>query len=161
MRTKYAVQRHRNGKHKGVRWITAINNNKDIELAKSFLDEGINVRHVKSIPLPSFALSDKMLNSTIEKMEGGRMVTSLLSSNDTLYLNHYGAIFKELWKTGIDAKSRIRDIEEGHYINVEIMPNPKESIKFVAELNKSAKEEILILLSSENGFLTVQKKRGS
>ncbi len=81
------------------------------------------------------------------------MVTNLLSSNDTLYLNHYGAIFKELWKTGIDAKSRIRDIEEGHYINVEIMPNPKESIRFVAELNKSAKEEILILLSSEMGFL--------
>ena len=157
---KDAVQRHRNGKHKGVRWITAINNNKDIELAKSFLDEGINVRHVKSIPLPSFALSDKMLISTIEKMEGGRMVTNLLSSNDTLYLNHYGAIFKELWKTGIDAKSRIRDIEEGHYINVEIMPNPKESIRFVAELNKSAKEEILILLSSENGFLRTEKSGG-
>ena len=157
---KDAVQRHRNGKHKGVRWITAINNNKDIELAKSFLDEGINVRHVKSIPLPSFALSDKMLNSTIEKMEGGIMVTNLLSSNDTLYLNHYGAIFKELWKTGIDAKSRIRDIEEGHYINVEIMPNPKESIKFVAELNKSTKEEILILLSSAMGFIRVERIGG-
>ena len=154
------MQRHRNGKHKGVRWITAINNNKDIELAKSFLDEGINVRHVKSIPLPSFALSDKMLNSTIEKMEGGRMVTNLLSSNDTLYLNHYGAIFKELWKTGIDAKSRIRDIEEGHYINVEIIPNPKESIRFVAELNKSAKEEILILLSSAIGFIRVERIGG-
>ena len=157
---KDAVQRHRNGKHKGVRWITAINNNKDIELAKSFLDEGINLRHVKSIPLPSFALSDKMLNSTIEKMEGGRMVTSLLSSNDILYLNHYGAIFKELWKAGIDAKSRIRDIEEGHYINVEIMPNPKESIRFVAELNKSAKKEILILLSSAMGFIRVERIGG-
>ncbi len=154
---KDAVQRHNDGRHRGVRWITAINNKKDIELAKSFLEEGINVRHVKSVPLPSFALSDKMLNSTIEKMEGGRMVTNLLSSNDILYLNHYGVIFKELWKTGIDAKSRIRDIEEGHYINVDIIPNPKESIKFIIELSKSAKEEILILLSSAMGFFRVER----
>ena len=91
-------------------------------------------------------------------MDGGKMVTNLLSSNDILYRNHYDAIFKELWKAGIDAKSRIRDIEEGHYINVEIIPNPKESIKFVSELNKSAKEEILILLSSENGLLRTRKK---
>jgi signal transduction histidine kinase len=93
-------------------------------------------------------------------MEGGRMVTNLLSSNDVLYLNHYDTIFKELWKTGIDAKSRIKDIEEGHCINVEIIPNPKESIRFVTELNKSAKEEILILLSSENGFLRTEKSGG-
>ncbi len=157
---KDAVQKHRKGKHKGVRWITAINNKRDIELVKSFLKEGISVRHVKSVPLSSFALSDKLLNSTIEKMEAGRMVTNLLSSNDILYLNHYDVIFKELWKTGIDAKSRIRDIEEGNYINVDIMPNPKESIKFIAELNKSAKHEILILLSSENGFLRTEKSGG-
>jgi two-component system, OmpR family, sensor histidine kinase VicK len=157
---KDAVQRHRDRRHKGVRWITAINNSMDIEIVKSFLSEGISIRHVKSIPLPSFALSDKLLNSTIEKMEGGRMVTNLLSSNDVLYLNHYDAIFNELWKTGIDAKSRIKDIEEGHFINVDILPNPKETIRFVSELNKSAKEEILILLSSENGFLRTEKSGG-
>ena len=157
---KDAMQRHREGRHKGVRWITSINSSKDIELVKSFLNEGINVRHVKSVPLPSFALSDRMLNSTIEKMEGGRMATNLLSSNDVLYLNHYDTIFKELWKTGIEAKSRIKDIEEGHYINVEIIPNPMESIRFVAELSKSAKEEVLILLSSAIGFIRVERVGG-
>ena len=54
----------------------------------------------------------------MEKMEEGKMVTNLLSSNDVLYRDHYNTIFKELWKTGIDAKSRIKDIEEGRYINV-------------------------------------------
>ena len=88
------------------------------------------------------------------------MVTNLLSSNDTLYRNHYNVIFKELWKTGIDAKSRIKDIKEGRYINVELIPNPIESLKFVSELNKSAKEEILILLSSEMGFLRTEKNGG-
>ena len=76
----------------------------------------------------------------MEKMKEGRMVTNLLSSNDPLYRDHYNTIFKELWKTGIDAKSRIKDIEEGRYISVDIMPNPKETMRFVSELNKSAKK---------------------
>jgi two-component system, OmpR family, sensor histidine kinase VicK len=150
-------KKHKIGEHKGIRWVTSIYSKKDIELVSIFLDEGINIRHVKSIPFSSFVLSDKLLNFTMEKMEEGRMVTNLVSSNDTLYLDHYDTIFKELWKTGIDAKSRIKDIEEGRYINIDLIPNPKESIKFVSELNKSAKKEILILLSSKNGFLRSEK----
>ena len=150
-------KKHKSGEHKGIRWVTSIYSKKDIELVSIFLDEGINIRHVKSIPFSSFVLSDKLLNFTMEKMEEGRMVTNLVSSNDTLYLDHYDTIFKELWKTGIDAKSRIKDIEEGRYINIDLIPNPKESIKFVSELNKSAKKEILILLSSKNGFLRSEK----
>jgi two-component system, OmpR family, sensor histidine kinase VicK len=150
-------KKHKIGEHKGIRWVTSIYSKKDIELVSIFLDEGINIRHVKNIPFSSFVLSDKLLNFTMEKMEEGRMVTNLVSSNDTLYLDHYDTIFKELWKTGIDAKSRIKDIEEGRYINIDLIPNPKESIKFVSELNKSAKKEILILLSSKNGFLRSEK----
>jgi signal transduction histidine kinase len=157
---KDTVKKHKNGEHRGIRWITSIYNKNDIELVSVFLNEGIKVRHVKSVPFSSFVLSDKLLNSTMEKMKEGRMVTNLLSSNDSLYRDHYNTIFKELWKTGIDAKSRIKDIEEGRYINVDIMLNPKESLKFVSELNKSAKKEILILLSSENGFLRTERNGG-
>jgi two-component system, OmpR family, sensor histidine kinase VicK len=154
---KDIVKKHRKGEHRGIRWITSIYNKNDIELVSVFLNEGIKVRHVKSVPFSSFALSDKLLNSTMEKMKEGRMVTNLLSSNDPLYRDHYSTIFKELWKTGIDAKSRIKDIEEGRYISVDIMPNPKESMRFVSELNKSAKKEILVLLSSENGFIRTER----
>ncbi|MBA3750732.1 MAG: hypothetical protein H0X03_07585, partial [Nitrosopumilus sp.] len=157
---KDVTKKYKNGKHKGIRWIVSIKNKNEAKLVTLFLSEGIKVRHVNNVPLPSFALSDKMLNSTIEKMEDGKMVTSLLSSNDVLYLNHYNAIFKELWKTGIDAKSHIKDIEDGRFINVDIILNPKESLKFVSELNMSAKKEILIILSSENGFYRTQKFGG-
>jgi signal transduction histidine kinase len=75
-------------------------------------------------------------------------------------LNHYDAIFKELWKISIDARERIKDIEEGRYINVEVLPNPKESIKWISEINKTAKEEILILLSSENGLVRTENIGG-
>ncbi len=156
---KDVLKRYRNKKHKGIIWVVSINNKKDIELVKFFLKEGVKIHHANSEPLLSFALSDKMLNSTIEKMEKGIKVSSLLTSNDSLYLNHYSDIFKELWKTGIDAKDRIKDIEEGRYINVKIILNPKKSIKFVSELNKSAKKEILVILSSEYGFLRTEKNR--
>src|SRR6478672_9283304 len=157
---KDVIKNQRNGKHEGIKWITSIYNKQDIEIVTIFLNEGINVHHVKSVPFSSFALSNKMLNSTIEKMDKGKMVTNLLSSNDVLYRNHYNAIFKELWKVSIDASNRIKDIEEGRYINVEVLPNPKESIKWVSELNKTAKEEILILLSSENGLLRTERTGG-
>ena len=157
---KDVLKRYRNKNHKGIKWVVSINNKKDIELVKVFLKEGVKIHHVNSEPLLSFALSDKMLNSTIEKMEKGIRASSFLTSNDYLYLNHYSEIFKELWKTGIDAKDRIKDIEEGRYINANIILNPKKSIKFVSELNRSAKREILIILSSEYGFLRTEKTGG-
>ena len=98
-----------------------------------------------------------MLNSTLEMMKEGGMVTNLLNSNDIHYLGHYEMIFKELWKTGIDAKDRIKDIEEGNFINIDIIPNPEESLKFVTQVSKSASSEILILFSSTNGYLRTEK----
>ena len=48
---------------------------------------------------------------------------SLLSSNDSVYVNHYSSLFEQLWDNGIDAVTRIRDIEEGvDLANIEIIP---------------------------------------
>ena len=45
------------------------------------------------------------------------------------YVRHFSSIFEELWKKGIDAADRIRDIEEGiDSADIEIIPNPKEGI---------------------------------
>jgi signal transduction histidine kinase len=152
--------KYRNGNHKGIKWITSIQHLSDIALVRAFLKEGIKIRHIKNIPIQNFALSDNMLNSTLEIMKEGKMVTSLLTSNDRLYLNHYHAIFEELWKNGIDAKDRIKDIEEGKSINVDIIPNPRESIKLVSEITQIASKEILILLPSERGFLRTEQIGG-
>jgi signal transduction histidine kinase len=157
---KGVLKKHKSGNHKGIRWVLSINNKKDIELVNVFLSEGAKVRHVNSEQLLSFALSDKMLNSTIEKMEKGTRVSSLLTSNDSLYLDHYREMFKEMWKTGIDAKDRIKDIEDGRYIKVSLIINPKKTLRFISELNRSAKKEILIVLSSENGFVRTEKRGG-
>jgi two-component system, OmpR family, sensor histidine kinase VicK len=79
------------------------------------------------------------------------MAQSLLVSNEPAYINHFASIFGELWKNGIDASDRIRDIEEGvDQANIEIISNPKEGIKRVWSIIKSAKEEVLVMFSSAN-----------
>ena len=103
------------------------------------------------MPPIDFAVSDKEMMATIEKMEGGEIAQSLLVSNETAYINHFASIFEELWKNGIDASDKIRDIEEGvDQANIEIISNPKEGIKRAWSIIKSAKEEVLIMFSSAN-----------
>jgi hypothetical protein len=68
----------------------------------------------------SFGLTDKEIAATIEKMENGNRVQSLLISDDPTYLNNFRNIFEELWKNGIEAIDRIKDIEEGRETDDEL-----------------------------------------
>lgn len=157
---KRIVDKYRAGKEKdddddnggGLRWI--INIDKDnLSLIKIFLEYGIQVRHTKSLPPLSFGVSDKEVALTIEKMEGGNISQSFLISNEPLYVHHFNSLFEELWKNGVDAVERIKDIEQGfESANIEIIQNSKESIKRVYQLISSAKEEVEIMLSTANNF---------
>ena len=138
---KNIMIKHRNGKHKGIRWMVSINTNEDLQLVQRFLDEGIMVRHIDHVPMLSFALSDKMLNSTIERMENGVMVNNLLSSNDNLYLDHYTTIFKDSWYNAIEAKDRINDIQRGYYSSIKVIPNPTESLHLISNLRSLVKKK--------------------
>src|SRR2546425_908770 len=101
----------------------------------------------------NFVVGDKEVIATIEKMEGGKMIESLLTSNEPMYIKHFYNIFEELWNKGIDAKDRIRVVEEGgEPANIEIIPNPKEGIKHAWKVIKSAKKEVLILFSTANAL---------
>ena len=64
----------------------------------SYIDKGIEVRHVKDLITNSFALSDNLFLFTIEKIEKGKWGNSVLCSNDRLYLDHYDTVFETLWK---------------------------------------------------------------
>ncbi|MDQ3840632.1 MAG: HAMP domain-containing histidine kinase [Thermoproteota archaeon] len=103
------------------------------------------------MPPIDFAVSDKEMMATIEKMEGSEIAHSLLVSNEAAYINHFASIFEELWKDGIDATDKIRDIEEGvDQANIEIISNPKEGIRRAWSIIQSAKEEVLIMFASVN-----------
>ena len=125
---KILVDRQRMGEHKGIRYVTKINN-ENVKLAKLYLDSGLQIKHLSNLPPLSFGVSDKNIAVTIEKMEEGREIQSLLVSNEPKYLKHFSAVFQELWESCIDARERIREIEEGtEPAKIEIIRNPKEAV---------------------------------
>lgn len=96
--------KYRKGQHKGIRWVTTVDQ-KSAELVKAFLKMGIEIRHVKNMPPIDFALSDKELIATIQKLEkGGNSIQNLLVSSESAYIDHFVSIFNDLWAEGVDAK---------------------------------------------------------
>ena len=117
------IDKHRKGESEGIRWIISIDK-ESIPLVKTFIKAGIRVRHIKNMLPMSFGVSDKEVSITIEKMEGGKTIQSILISNDPLYTLHFNSVFEELWKDGTDAKERIALIEEGADLaDIEVIPS--------------------------------------
>src|ERR671931_1212082 len=155
---KVMMNKYRKGEHKGIRWITSITEKDSVDLVRIFLNMGVQIRHVKNMPPIDFAVSDKEMMATIENMEGGEMAQSLLVSNEPAYINHFAFIFEELWKNGIDASDRIRDIEEGiDQANIEVIPSSARAQDVYLDIIKSASEEILWIFPTTNAFLRQDK----
>jgi two-component system, OmpR family, sensor histidine kinase VicK len=150
---KKILSKYKIGEGNGIKWVINIEK-ESVELVKIFLDLGMRIRHVKNLPSMNFAVGDKEVDVTIEKMEGGKMIQSLITSNEPTYVTHFHSIFEQLWNTGIDATDRIRHIEEGRAdeTNIEIILNTKKGIDNAWNIVKSAKKEILIICSTPNAF---------
>ena len=105
----------------------------------------------------SFGVSDKQIAVTIEKMEGGKSVQSLLISGDPLYLKHFSSIFEELWKNGISASDRIKEIQEGTEADIKVIHNPSLALDLYLDTVSSAKKEILLIFPTTNAFIRQQR----
>ena len=150
---KNILDKYKTGEGKGIKWVINIEK-ESVELVKIFLGLGMQIKHIKNLPPINFSVGDKDVNATIEKMEGGMMVRSLITSNEPIYVSHFYSIFEQLWNKGIDAQDRIRSVEEGRAdeTNIEVIPNPKRGIEHALKILKSAKKEILIVCSTSNAF---------
>jgi signal transduction histidine kinase len=94
-------------------------------------------------------------------MEGGKMISSLLVSNEPIYIDHYNSLFEELWDNSIDAMVRINDIKEGvDLADIEVIPRSARSRLLYLDLVKNAKEEILFNFPTSNAFIR-QTKMGA
>jgi signal transduction histidine kinase len=154
---KQLLEKQKNGKHKGIRYVTKIEKD-NIELAKTYLNSGIQIRHVKNLPPMSFGVSDKEMAATIEKMEGGKKIQSLLISTEPLYIQHFTSIFEEAWKNGIDANERIRDIEAGvDLADIEVISSSLRSQELYQNIIKLSSKEILWIFPTTSAFLRQDK----
>ncbi|MGA9149255.1 MAG: hypothetical protein WBZ36_01650, partial [Candidatus Nitrosopolaris sp.] len=154
---KKVLDRHRRGEHKGIKFITTIT--KDNEgLATLLLNEGVQIRHTKNLTPLSFCISNKEFLATAEKMEGGKMISSMLVSNEPIYIDHYDCLFEQLWDNSIDAMDRINDIKEGvDLADIEVIPRSARSRLLYLELVKNAKEEVLFNFPTSNAFIRQTK----
>ena len=154
---KKLLQKQKEGEHNGIRCISNIERD-NVSLAKIFYGAGIRVRHVKNLPPMSFGVSDKEIAVTIEKMEGGKKVQSLLLSSEQAYVNHFKTIFDELWKNGIDLEYRIKDIEAGADLaDIEVIHNSPRARVLYLSLVKSAEKEVLLLFPTVGAFIRQQR----
>ena len=155
---KKIVDRSREGKEsKGVRWISSIDKD-SIDLVKIFLNAGMHVRHIKNLTHTDFAVDNRNFNATIDKMEGGKFMDTLLTSNEPAYIRHYNSVFEELWKSGIDATERIRDIEQGvDLADIEVLPSSAKAQEIYLNTVRDAVEEILLIFPTTNSFIRQDK----
>ena len=157
---KKLLEKQRRGEHKGIRYITNIDND-NLHISNLYLECGIQIRHMKNLPPMSFGVSDKEIAVTIEKMEGGKRIQSLLISNERLYVRHFTSLFEEIWRNGIDAATQIKNIAEGHELtNVDVIQNPEESLRKAWTLVGSAKEEVLLMFATASAFRRQVKMGG-
>ena len=149
---KKVLEKQKRGEGDGIRWIMRIEKD-SINLVKKFLKLGVKIRHVKNLAPINFAVSKHGLIATVEEMAGGGMIQNLLTSNEGSYIKHFTSMFEQLWKEGVDARYRIKDIEEKVGIaEIEIIRNPIDSIARGWDMVRSARKEINVLFSSSNAL---------
>jgi two-component system, OmpR family, sensor histidine kinase VicK len=149
---KKVLERQRRGEGEGIRWIMSIEK-ESVDLVKKFLNLGVKIRHVKNLAPINFTVSKHGLIATVEEMDEGRMVQNLLTSNERSYIKHFSSMFEQLWKDGLDASYRLKDIEKKIGIaEIEIIQNPMDAIAQGWDMVRSARKEVNILFSSSNAL---------
>ena len=154
------LDRHRSGKHAGIRWVTNIENNQDsklLEAVKTFTKLGMQIRHTKSIPPMSFGISEKEIGITIESRRAGPLNASAIFSSEPAFVEQFAVIFEELWDRGIDSKARIDEIENETETFIDIIQNPVEIQKRYHALVASAKKQVLLFLPTTTAYRREEK----
>jgi len=155
---KELMDKHRKGEHKGIRLVTTAIDRDSAELVKMLLDFGIQIREIKNMPPMNFSVTDKEIHATIDDMEDGNMVQSVLVSNEPLYVNHFRSVFEKLWENASDTRARMASVDEGVEMpDIEVIPNASIAREFYLNDVKNAHEEIMIMFPTTNAFLRQYK----
>jgi hypothetical protein len=113
------------------------------------------------MPPIDFAISDKQMVATIEKVDskGGPegMIQNLLVSKESPYIQHFTSIFEELWNQGIDAIDRIKDVEAGLDFDIQVIQNTLKVQRMYLDALDAAENEILLVLPTANAVVRQEK----
>jgi two-component system, OmpR family, sensor histidine kinase VicK len=154
---KKILEKAKNGKHKGVRWIGRINK-EDIALVKKFLELGMEIKHLRYTP-PNFSVTDKEFNFTVSTYTvDGSTSPNVLISNELPYIKQFNSLFEELWSQGVNTADRILEIEKGIEPDFfEVINEKNKAAELLLSLSKLAKEEVLFLLPNDKALIRMKK----
>ncbi|HEY1248272.1 MAG TPA: ATP-binding protein [Nitrososphaera sp.] len=157
---KDILNQGRYGKHRGIRWVTSIDDNYDsrlFETVRAFVNLGMQIRHVRSIPPMSFGVSEKEIGVTIESMRGGSLNASAIFSSERPFVEQFATIFENVWNNGIDVQLRIDEIKEQKEAFIDVIQNPIEIQKRYRALVSSAKQQVLLFLPTTTAYRREEK----
>jgi signal transduction histidine kinase len=147
--------------HSGIRWITKIEDNDQdgrlLEAIRTFMELGMQIKHVKDIPPMSFGLSEKEMSITINGMQGESGNISAILTNEDAFVEQFANIFEELWHVGIDAKERIDQMTSNANTFIDIIENPIEIQRRYRALVASAKKQVLLFLPTTTAYKREEK----
>lgn len=133
-----------------IRLITEIISDNIVQ-CKEFM-KFAEVRHLDKVR-GNFSVSDTKWYTASAVTEKDKAPPRLIFSNVREIAEQHQYFFETLWNKAIPAEQRMKEIEEGiERTNLEFIPNPRESIKRAWDLIKSAKQEVMVMLSSPNTF---------
>jgi two-component system sensor histidine kinase VicK len=144
---KKVLDKYKKGDHQGIRWLTTLDTKEDFKVAKASMDLGMQIRHIENMPV-SILLTDKDFNLTVDSMKDGNIYSRELISNDRTYIKLFASLFEYLWKNGIDAEQRLKEVEYGYDSSIRVITNPDEILQLYDALLRSSKKEIDIILPS-------------
>jgi two-component system, OmpR family, sensor histidine kinase VicK len=152
---KDIVEKQKKGEGDGIKWLTYIDGKKNnIDLVKKFINAGIQVKHIKNLPSMNFSVDANSIQATIERMDNGIFMNSLLVSNESAYVKHFTLFFQELWNNyGIDAVERIKDIKEGMEYDIEVIRHSNRTLDIYLDIVNSAQSEILFIFPTPKAFI--------
>ena len=152
---KDIVEKQKRGEGDGIKWLTYIDGKKNsIDLVKKFINAGIQVKHLKNLPSMNFSVNTDSIQATIERMDNGIFMNSLLVSNEPAYIKHFTLFFQELWnRYGVDAVERIRDVEEGMEYDIEVIRPSDRTLEIYLDIVNSAQSEILFIFPTPKAFI--------
>ncbi len=153
---KQVLDKQRNAQHKGIRLIVTIDKN-DLALVKNFVQAGVQVRHVKNTLPLSFVVTDKEVHANLEDVKGRKMIQSLLTSNEPVYVKQFSSAIEQLWDDGIDARLRMKDMEEGNDNEIEVIQNPAKALERYINAVKTAEKEVMLIFPTTNAIARQEK----
>jgi two-component system, OmpR family, sensor histidine kinase VicK len=147
-----------------VRYVTDITKD-NVKYCKHLMDFAFEIRHLDGIKA-NFSVSETeyLASTTLAEEEEEQVplqrqpptipVQQVIYSNVKDIVKQQKYVFESFWNKAIPAERRITEIEEGFVLgSTEVIQIPSRIKELFINLIRSAKEEVLLLLPTTNGFL--------